>query len=253
MSWEALAWAKKQTGLGLPKKFLLVLLAEKADGFRCWPSIGSLAAEMECSTRTVQRLLSELVDLGLITREARFRPNGSRTTDMIMLIEGGDKLSPPHGEQETPPDTQTVTPPVTRRVSPPEHHKNTNTSGGSGELALADSDGSLFLVKAEPVEITAQVVVAAWVDEIRKNGVEPTKAQIGRVARTAKELLAKNDGGKVLEAARHAGFHGNAAVDSALTILNGKPFKPQTAPPPRRPTGYVPQVYSSANGPQIER
>lgn len=242
MSWEALAWAKQTTGLGTSKKFLLVLLAEKADGFRCWPSVGTLAREMECSPRTVQRLLSELLDAGVIEREARYRPNGSRTTDLILLVRGGDNLSPQSDQAEPaevdlgperhpPHDTQTVTPPMTARVSPPEHHKNPKenlpTPSGRSEVAWTDTDGAMFLLQAEPVEITAQVVVAAWVDAIRENGVEPSKAQIGRVARTAKELLAKNNGDLVLEAARHAGEHGHAAIDSSMTFAAGKPLKPK--------------------------
>lgn len=244
MSWEALAWAKSTTGLGTSKKFLLILLAEKADGFRCWPSVGTLAREMECSVRTVQRLLSELSDLRVIEREARYRPNGSRTTDMISLLSNGDILTPPPawsepqdeetGPSDTPPgDTLRVTPPVTPCESPPEHHlntsKNNNYTSGGHELALADSDGAMFLVQAEAVEITAQVCVAAWIDEIRHNGVEPTKAQIGQAARTSKELLAKNDGTVVLNAARSAGEHGHVRIDSAMTIAAGKPFG-QTRP-----------------------
>lgn len=235
-----MAWAKQQRGLGSQGKLLLILLAEKTGSTHsCYPSVARLADEMEVSDRTVQRLLAKFEELKLIRRTPRKRRTtvytllltsiATTAADNVVMedpeVEIGDNLSP-IGDNRG--DTQTVTTGVTPRLSP-EPQRNTSTSGGA-ELALADTDGTLFIVKAEEVDINAQVVAAAWIDEIRKNDVEPSKAQIARVAKTAKELLAKNQGTRVLDAARHAGEHGNAAIDSALTILNGKPFTP------RRPT-----------------
>jgi DNA-binding MarR family transcriptional regulator len=235
MSWEAMAWAKQQKGLGAQGKLLLILLAEKTGSTHsCYPSVARLADEMEVSERTVQRLLAKFDEAKLIRRTPRKR----RTTVYTLLltsivttaadnvvmedpqVEIGDNRSPIGDSMG---DTQTVTTRVTPRLSP-EPQKNTNTSGGA-ELALADTDGTLFLVRAEEVNIDARVVVAAWVDEVRKNGTEPSKAQVGRVAKTAKELLEKNQATRVLDAARHAGEHGHGSIDSALTILNGKPFE----------------------------
>lgn len=47
---------------------VLVNLAERADayGYGAWPAVGKLAATLECSPRTVQRALRELVLSGLI-------------------------------------------------------------------------------------------------------------------------------------------------------------------------------------------
>lgn len=47
---------------------VLVNLAERADplGYGAWPAVSSLADSLECSTRTVQRALRELVVAGLI-------------------------------------------------------------------------------------------------------------------------------------------------------------------------------------------
>jgi DNA-binding MarR family transcriptional regulator len=47
---------------------VLVNLAERADalGYGAWPAVTTLANTLECSTRTVQRALRELVEAGLI-------------------------------------------------------------------------------------------------------------------------------------------------------------------------------------------
>lgn len=253
MSWEALAWAKQRRGLGCQGKMLLFLLAEKTGSTHsCYPSVARLAEEMEVSERTVQRLLAKFEDLGLIKRTPRNR----RTTVYTLIIdqitvtpadnvvteaqvEMGDSESPmgdngpAKGDRNAVKgDSQSVTPRVTAKVSP-EHQKNTTKNNYSVELALSDDSG-MYLVQAEEVEITARVCTAAWVDEIRRNDVEPSKAQIGRVARTCKELLDKNDGVRVLEAAKAAGAAGHAAIDSSMTIAAGKGFAPiKKARPPR--------------------
>lgn len=71
--------------------------------------------------------------------------------------------------------------------------------------------------------ITAQMVVAAWVDAVREGtGTAPSKSQIGQVGKTAKELLGKNDPRRVLEAARAAGEGGYTTIDRQLTVAAGK-------------------------------
>lgn len=47
---------------------VLVNLAERADplGYGAWPAVSTLADTLECSTRTIQRALRELVDAELI-------------------------------------------------------------------------------------------------------------------------------------------------------------------------------------------
>lgn len=52
------------TGLSLTDKFVLLALCEKADndGTSAWPSVKTLARYAECSERTVQRSLKDLID-----------------------------------------------------------------------------------------------------------------------------------------------------------------------------------------------
>ena len=79
MSWQALAWAT-ETHLGSSApKFILILLANKADeNFSCFPSIRTLMAESGAGRSTVLRALRELETRGFITRRAQFHESGAR-------------------------------------------------------------------------------------------------------------------------------------------------------------------------------
>jgi len=83
--------------------------------------------------------------------------------------------------------------------------RNPTTSGG---VSATDTD---------PQTITAQTVVAAWVDACRDTGVTPSKGQVGQVGKLARELLAANDPAAVLAAAVDAGGKGFATIDRELT------------------------------------
>lgn len=72
MSLEAYTWAAS-----LPLNVcsaagyrVLLMLADRVDpvGYCAWPSIVGMAETLECSSRTVQRALRELVDAGLIRK-----------------------------------------------------------------------------------------------------------------------------------------------------------------------------------------
>lgn len=70
MSLEALMWAVDlPLTVCSPRAFrVLAKLAERADryGYGAYPSVSTMATQLECSHRTVQRALAELLDLGLI-------------------------------------------------------------------------------------------------------------------------------------------------------------------------------------------
>lgn len=86
MSVAAINWA-----FSLPieprAKLVLIALADNAsDDFRAWPSLATLAAKTSQSTKTVQRRLQVLEELGVCTRMKRYRENGSRTSDLFCLL-----------------------------------------------------------------------------------------------------------------------------------------------------------------------
>ncbi|MGH8607458.1 MAG: helix-turn-helix domain-containing protein [Gammaproteobacteria bacterium] len=96
MSIAAMNWAWGQALPPTPKLVLMALADAAADDHGvCWPSAATLARKCSVSTRTVRRILQELVQRGLIDTEARFRKDGSRTANRyVMALRGGDKMSP---------------------------------------------------------------------------------------------------------------------------------------------------------------
>ncbi len=91
MNW---AWGQ---ALASSAKLVLMSLADAADDQGvCWPSIPTVARKCCLSTRTVQRILQELVAEGFLRTEPCFRKDGSRTSNRYYLaLGGGDKLSRP--------------------------------------------------------------------------------------------------------------------------------------------------------------
>lgn len=51
----------------------------------CWPAVNTIAADLQLSRSTVKRALHDLVEAGLIEKESRYRENGSRTSNRLIL------------------------------------------------------------------------------------------------------------------------------------------------------------------------
>ena len=51
----------------------------------CWPGIKTIARDMNLSRSTVKRALHDLVQAELITKEPRYRENGSNTSNRLVL------------------------------------------------------------------------------------------------------------------------------------------------------------------------
>ena len=82
MSWGALAWATDLDVGSSAAKFILILLANKADeNFSCYPSIRTLMAESNAGRSTVLRALRDLETRGFISRRPQFHdPGAQRST-----------------------------------------------------------------------------------------------------------------------------------------------------------------------------
>jgi Helix-turn-helix domain len=86
VSWKALDWATESDVRSPTTKFILHLLANKADeNFSCYPSIRTLMAESGAGRSTVMRALKELEASGLITRQAQFHDSGARRSNRYYL------------------------------------------------------------------------------------------------------------------------------------------------------------------------
>ena len=90
MSWQATAWAERQTTGSPGRKVLLLILANYADEHGvCWPSQETLASGTEQSLDTVQRQLRKLTAAGIISVAVRPQGRGrwpGRTYKLNMTV-----------------------------------------------------------------------------------------------------------------------------------------------------------------------
>jgi hypothetical protein len=87
MSIQAMNWAYAVANLPMAQKFALVTLANYADDFGvCWPEQETLKNDCACSARTIRDALAALQQAGLIARKLRRRRDGSRRSDVYLLV-----------------------------------------------------------------------------------------------------------------------------------------------------------------------
>lgn len=90
MSNEALTWAFKQDGLPSSAKFVLVVLADKANqSHRCFPGQKMIAEMTGQTDRSVRRQMVILEEAGLLRRVPRYGDDGYRTSDEYELPVNG--------------------------------------------------------------------------------------------------------------------------------------------------------------------
>lgn len=70
-------------------------LRDRAGGGSCWPGIKTIARDLHLSPRTVQRALNDLERAGYIERQRRYRGNGSCTSNLYVITEGGQQCGDP--------------------------------------------------------------------------------------------------------------------------------------------------------------
>jgi DNA-binding MarR family transcriptional regulator len=63
-----------------------IYLCDRAGkGADCWPAVKTIAADLQLSRSTVKRALHDLIKVGLIEKEPRYRENGSNTSNRLIL------------------------------------------------------------------------------------------------------------------------------------------------------------------------
>lgn len=93
--------------------FLLIALADFAnDRGECWPAVDTLALKIRATRRSVQRLLRNLEEAGLIT----CLEGGGRSSNRY-VVHTRDNFTPPPATEEPPQQRKIVAPPATP-VSP---------------------------------------------------------------------------------------------------------------------------------------
>jgi len=161
-------WAWQQALKPVPKLVLMALADAADDQGICWPSVATLASKVGVSTRTVRRVMHELISGKLLAAEQRYRSDGSCSSNRYRLsLAGGDKLSPAPDASDTtpgqacqgPPDTSVIpgTTIRTQRESPQPPMPLTEQSDRGGELS--DLDYPKALLPAERSRAVAMVAV----------------------------------------------------------------------------------------------
>ncbi|WP_193090839.1 helix-turn-helix domain-containing protein [Halomonas colorata] len=95
MSLHAMHWARQSlktlpSEVKAPARLALMLLADYADEqHTSWPSINTMALEMGCSVRSVQRAIDLLEQHGLVRVESRQAKNGRQMSNRYFLAVGG--------------------------------------------------------------------------------------------------------------------------------------------------------------------
>ena len=86
MSVQAITWALAlKTGSPTTKAVLLALANYANEDGESWHSQKRIADDTELSRHSVMRSMEYLADHGVLGREKRYRADGTRTTDMIIL------------------------------------------------------------------------------------------------------------------------------------------------------------------------
>ena len=95
------------------EKLLLVLLADNADDAtgKCWPSQAYLARRAGVTRKSVNQIISRLVDKELVTVQKRYRDTGAQRSNMYRVL---PSVTPPCVEKLHPPVTQGYTEPVSK-------------------------------------------------------------------------------------------------------------------------------------------
>ena len=101
MSIRTMNWVWEHSPAAGNELLLLLAIADNADdsGGNAWPSIGTLAAKTRLSDRTVQRLVSSLVRLGLLQVTMGAGRHGTNLYRVV--IHTGDNLSPRQSDTPT--------------------------------------------------------------------------------------------------------------------------------------------------------
>lgn len=103
MSIRYMRWAWDLQLSPIPKLVLLKLTDNANDSGCCFPSICLVARQCCVGERTVQRAIAELVSLGHVKVEKRFREDGSQTSNRYYLNAGEPSvnLTPPSDPKKT--------------------------------------------------------------------------------------------------------------------------------------------------------
>jgi len=219
-------WAWQQALKPVPKLVLMALADAADDQGICWPSVATLASKVGVSTRTVRRVMHELISGELLSAEQRYRSDGSCSSNRYRLqLVGGDKLSPaPDASDTTPghtcqgaPDTGVI--PGTTIGTPiesPQPHISVTEQSDRGGGELSDLYYPKSLLPAERAR--AEVMVATLARPLSQQVLDEWAGII-----TAGEIRASSLG--CLRALVRRAQQGTFAPERALRVAQARKLR----------------------------
>jgi hypothetical protein len=250
MSIDAMRWAKAQKTESPTRKAVLMALADYADEHgRAWPSQVRIAADTEMSERTVRTAIGELIERGFLTRQTRFRPDGTRATDVLHLsmsegnrkhlpVDGGHRKQlpvdsePPANDDATTGKSRTSHRQIASKLpaaaaDKPLEELPTEELPKNGSEATASGSPA----KAEPpISLTDQL----WIDG-KLTLIECGMSQLVAGRAIGRWLADYTDAGRILWAITEAGrARTRDPIPYVVALLNGSKNSPRASPAGRR-------------------
>jgi hypothetical protein len=198
---------------GTDKVVLLGIANHDGDG-GAYPSVATLARYANVSERTVQRSIQTLTELGELRVELNAGGSAKQRSDrrpnryyvLVSCPTGCDKTSQHRVSYG-------VTP-VTLRGDNPDVYGVTHMS----PEPYLEPPKELEIMSASNLTPTAATITAQYVDAFRElHKLEPPKSNIGRIAKSAKELIADYPIELLLQAARSCAVSGHANLSAAVS------------------------------------
>jgi len=117
MSFDAMAWAAKQSCKNSLTKLVLLMLANYSDeNNSTYPSYKHLAKLCECNERSIMRAIKSLYDDDLVSVEKRFTDTGKQTSNRFILnMIRGDRIDTQRVTNNTPNTIRDIQPNNTKR------------------------------------------------------------------------------------------------------------------------------------------
>ena len=86
MSYFGTIYSYSSDELPARAKIVYMYLKDRSDAKgECWPAINTIARETSMSRSTVKRGIADLIQCGLLTKEPRYRENGSNSSNRYFL------------------------------------------------------------------------------------------------------------------------------------------------------------------------
>ena len=86
MSYFGTIYSYSSEELPARAKTVYMYLKDRSDAKgECWPAINTIVKETSMSRSTVKRGIADLIRCGLLTKEARYRENGSNSSNRYFL------------------------------------------------------------------------------------------------------------------------------------------------------------------------